>query len=191
MGGGVVKLVYIYTYVSYQIASLLLCVFTFYWILLEVWKSILKKSSNPRIEVTPLKGSIPKVVIIPFLLLFPPSPPPKKKTEKKKKKKTRLLEISHPRLWNMVTQIKKRFFSKLVISVNAILYPFFFYLLFISTEFWSTLWKSCCSCCRSHSECKRKGKSIPVHSVEDSTDSCEKKFRLGSFLGQFILVTLW
>ena len=26
----------------------------------------------------------------------------------------------------MVTQIKKRFFSKLVISVNAILYPFFF-----------------------------------------------------------------
>ena len=30
MGGGVVKLVYIYTYVSYQIASLLLCVFTFY-----------------------------------------------------------------------------------------------------------------------------------------------------------------
>ena len=66
-----------------------------------------------------------------------------------------------------------------------------FFYLFISTEFWSTLWKSCCSCCRSHSECKRKGKSIPVHSVEDSTDSCEKKFRLGSFLGQFILVALW
>ena len=87
MGGGeVVKLVYIYTYVSYQIASLLLCVFTFYWILLEVWKSILNKSSNPRIEVTPLKGSIPKVVIIPFLLLFPPSPPQKKKNRKEKEK---------------------------------------------------------------------------------------------------------
>ena len=123
-GGGVVKLVYIYTYVSYQIASLLLCVFTFYWILLEVWKSILNKSSNPRIEVTPLKGSIPKVVIIPFLLLFPPPPPQKK--NRKEKENERLLEISHPRLWNMVTQIKKRFFSKLVISVNAILYPFFF-----------------------------------------------------------------
>ena len=78
---------------------------------------------------------------------------------------------------------KVLYFLNLVISVNAIfLLIFLSFFPFISTEFWSTLWKSCCSCCRSHSECKRKGKSIPVHSVEDSSDSCEKKFRLGAFL---------
>ena len=89
----------------------------------------------------------------------------------------------------MVTQIKKRFFSKLVLSVNAILYPFCFIFSLFPQSFEALSERAVAVVVDPIQSVKGKVRVFRFTLWKTVQTLVKKKFRLGSFLGQFILVT--